>query len=211
MDQAGLLKMLDVPHFGRGTQVTVVVKQLLMLVHDGHLWIGDKKIPINGELIQRITSLPIAGPNPATEFPSKHEDMKLAQAMKERFGLTKGKRGYHTSVIREPHIRFAAKLLAYKVMWKCRPTEVPALVIRIAMNCIEGYSYNWVDYIVKEFLEDAQNAQEKGRPFHYSRLLVLIALVGWREPIETQFPDAPKNTSGAARYASLWVSQDKKH
>ena len=51
MDQAGLLKMLDVPHFGHGTQVTIVVKQLLALVHDSHLWIGDKKIPINGELI----------------------------------------------------------------------------------------------------------------------------------------------------------------
>ena len=37
LDQAGLLKMLDVPHFGRGTQVTIVVKQLLALVHDGHL------------------------------------------------------------------------------------------------------------------------------------------------------------------------------
>ena len=83
--------MLDVPHFGRSTQVTIVVKQLLELVHDGHLWIGDKKIPINGELIHRITALPIAGPDPGTEFPSKHEDMKLAQSMKERFILTKGK------------------------------------------------------------------------------------------------------------------------
>ena len=29
LDKAGLLKMLNVPHFGRSTQVTVVVKQLL--------------------------------------------------------------------------------------------------------------------------------------------------------------------------------------
>ena len=47
LDQVGLLKMLDVPHFGRSTQVTIVVKQLLSLVHDDRLWIGDKKIPIN--------------------------------------------------------------------------------------------------------------------------------------------------------------------
>ena len=73
------------------TQVTIVVKQLLALVHDEHLWIGDKKIPINGELIHRITTLPIAGPDPRTKFSSKHEDAKLAQSMKERFGLTKGK------------------------------------------------------------------------------------------------------------------------
>ena len=113
-----------------------------MLVHHGHLWIGDKKIPINGELIQRIIGLPIAGPNPTTEFPSKHEDTNLAQAMKERFGLTKGKRGYHTSAIQEQHIRFGVEILACKVIWKCRTTEVPAPVIRIAINYAEGYSYN---------------------------------------------------------------------
>ena len=69
MDLAVLLKMLDVPHFGHNTQVTIVVKQLLALVHDGYLWIGDKKILINGELIHRITGLPMAGPDPGTEFP----------------------------------------------------------------------------------------------------------------------------------------------
>ena len=91
LDLASLLKMLDVPHFGRSIQVTIMFKQLLALVHDGNLWIGDKKIPINGELIHRIIALPIAGPNPGTEFPSTHEDTKLAQSMKERFSLTKGK------------------------------------------------------------------------------------------------------------------------
>ena len=71
--------------------MTVVVKQLLALVHDGHLWIGDKQIPINGELIHKITGLPIVGPDSSTEFPSKHEDMKLVQSMKDHFSLTKGK------------------------------------------------------------------------------------------------------------------------
>ena len=96
-------------------------------------------------------------------------------------------------------------------MKKCRPTEVPALVIRIAINCTEGYSYNWVAYVVKEFLEDARNEEEKGRAFHYSWLIVLIALVGWKEPTETQFAVVPAHMPGAARYASLWVSQDKTH
>ena len=149
MDLAGLLKMLNVPHFGRSTQVTIVVKQLLALVHDDHLWINNKKIVIDGELIHRITGLPMAGPNPGTEFPSKHEDTKLAQSMKEHFGLTKGKRGYHTSAIQEQNIRFANELLACKIIRKCRPTEVPTPVIKIAINCTEGYSYNWAAYLVK--------------------------------------------------------------
>ena len=99
LEKAGLLKILNVPHFGRSTQVTVVVKQLLALVHDGNLWIRDHRIPINGELIHRITVLPKEGPDLGIEFVSKHKDTKLAQSMKDQFGLTKGKRGYQTSTI----------------------------------------------------------------------------------------------------------------
>ena len=39
--------------------------------------------------------------------------------------------------------------------------------------------------------------------------MTLIALIGWKEPTEAQFIDVPPSMSGAARYASLWVSQDK--
>ena len=83
--------MLNVPHFSRSTQVTVVVKQLLALVHDGNLWIGSKKIAIDGELIHRITGLLKEGPDPRIQFVEKHKDTKLVQHMKDRFGLTKGK------------------------------------------------------------------------------------------------------------------------
>ena len=86
---------------------------------------------------------------------------------------------------------------------------MPTPVIRIAANCAEGYSYNWEAYIAKEFLEDIRDVQEKGRPFHYSWLIVLIALVGWKEPTEAQFSTIPPDLPGAMRYASLWVSQDK--
>ena len=74
----GLLKMLNVPHFGCSAQVTMVVKQLLALVHDGNLWIGSQKIAIDGELIHRIIGLPKEGPDPGIEFVEKHEDTKLA-------------------------------------------------------------------------------------------------------------------------------------
>ena len=87
-------------------------------MHDGYLWIGDQKIPIDAALINKITGLSMAGPDPGDEFPSKHEDTKLAQTMKERFGLTKGKWGYHTSTIQDQPIHFAAELLAYKIIWK---------------------------------------------------------------------------------------------
>ena len=63
--------------------------------------------------------------------------------------------------------------------------------------------------IFEKFLADACDAQEKGRAFHYSWLLVLIALVGWREPTEAQFVDVPPEMPSVERYASFWVSQDK--
>ena len=91
-------------------------------------------------------------------------------------------------------------------MRKCRPNEVSAPIVSIAANCTEGYIYKWEEYIAKEFLEDFHDAQEKGRTFHYSWLIVLIALVGMKEPTEAQFVDVPSNMLGAARYASLWVS-----
>ena len=67
----------------------MVVKQLLALVHNGHLWIGNQKIAINGELIHRITGLLKEGPDLGIEFVGKHKDTKLLQHMKERFGLMK--------------------------------------------------------------------------------------------------------------------------
>ena len=154
----GLLKMLNVPHFGRIMQMTVVVKKLLVLVHDGHLWIGSQRITIDGELIHRITGLPMEGHDPGIEFIRKHEDTKLAQHMKDHFGLTKGKQGYQTSTIRHQNIHFTAKILACKLMQKCRPNEVPAPIVSIAANCAEGYSYKWAEYIAKEFLEDVHDA-----------------------------------------------------
>ena len=106
-------------------------------------------------------------------------------------------------MIEDQNILFAAKLLACKLLRKCRPSEVPTPVIRIAVNCAEGYTYNWAAYLAREILEDAHDAQEKGRPFHYSWILILIALIGWKEPTEAQFMEAPPGMPGAVRYASL--------
>ena len=77
----------------------MVVNQLLALVHDGHLWIGNERIPINGELVNKITGLLKEGPDPGIEFVEKHEDTKLARHMKDCFSLMKGKKGYQTSTI----------------------------------------------------------------------------------------------------------------
>ena len=127
----------------------MVIKWLLELVYDGNLWIGNQRISIDGELIHRITGLPKEGPDPGIEFVGKHEDTKLAQHMKDRFGLTKGNRGYQTSTIWHQNIRYAIEILACKLMRKCRTNEVPAPIVSIVANCAEGYSYKWTEYIAR--------------------------------------------------------------
>jgi len=65
--QLGLLNMLNVQHFSKSPRNTAYVRQLLMFVHDGCLWVG-KRIPINPMLIWRIKRLPYQGLNPIEEF-----------------------------------------------------------------------------------------------------------------------------------------------
>jgi hypothetical protein len=44
---------------------------------------------------------------------------------------------------------------------------------------------NWVMFLVNQFLIDYREAQDKGAKFHYTWLLIMIALVAWREPNDT--------------------------
>jgi hypothetical protein len=175
--------MLKVPHFGCNPTIAAVVRHLLLLVHDGYLWLG-RKILIDTKLIWRIAHLSFEGPNPAIDFVGKQQDNKVADRMKECFGLVKGTCGYDVNSISNPTMRFAAHILAGKIMIKCRPNEVPAPVVSFAEQCAEGVQFDWSNYLLREFPQDCTDAQERG-PFHYSWLLVLIALVAWAEPMDS--------------------------
>jgi len=53
IEQAGLLHILCVPHFHWSIINIVCVRQLLVLVHDGFLWLGEP-IPITDMIIHKI-------------------------------------------------------------------------------------------------------------------------------------------------------------
>ena len=63
---------------------------------------------------------------------------------------------------------------------------------------------NWSLFLLNQLLKDALAAQA-GRPFSYSWLLILIALVAWMEPEDYQPMafDVTKVCRGA-RYQNLW-------
>jgi hypothetical protein len=85
--------------------------------------------------------------------------------------------------------RMATKLMACKMLRKCHKEEVPAGVVAAATQCANGTMLSWAPYLLNLFLDDCKDAQDLGTNFHYSWLLILIALVGWREPPYSYFCD----------------------
>jgi hypothetical protein len=56
-------------------------------------------------------------------------------------------------------------------------------------------------------LEDCKDTQYWGSEFHYSWLLILIALVGWKEPTYNVFLQRTRKF-GASRYMSIQITID---
>lgn len=88
VEKLGLLNLFSMPHYHRTPINTICVHHLLMLVHDGYLWLGGP-IPIMDMLINRITQLPHKGANPKKEFRGKIVEKELADKMKKDYNLLK--------------------------------------------------------------------------------------------------------------------------
>ena len=64
---------------------------------------------------------------------------------------------------------------------------------------------NWLIFLLNQMMEDAMLVQEGKRPFTYSWLLILIALMGWIEPTYYQGMDVEvTQTCRGERYQNLW-------
>lgn len=86
--------------------------------------------------------------------------------------------------------------------------EVLVPVISLAVQCAKGIHYNWAQYLCKELLKNYREAQEEGNEFHYAWLFLLIVLVAWRTPEDSQFPPQEPNLPNAAKFALLWATKD---
>ena len=97
--------------------------------------------------------------------------------MKKAYGT---KRGSHNIIIKrisDETTRMATKLMACKMLRKCCKEEVPAGVVPTATQCANGTMLNWAPYLLNLFLDDYKEVYDLGKKFHYSWLLILIALV----------------------------------
>jgi hypothetical protein len=176
-----ILNLLDIPHFGRGQDVNNYVKQLMAVSHRGYLWV-EENVSIDMELISYITGLPSRGENLAQNLNDKIKEKVLVEEMKKTYGTKRGSRGTIIKCISDAATRMATKLMAYKFLRKCCKEEVPTGVVMATTQCMEGIILNWDLYLLNLFLEDYRDAQDLGKKFHYSWLLILIALIRWKEP-----------------------------
>jgi hypothetical protein len=69
---------------------------------------------------------------------------------------------------------------------------------------------NWATFLVSKLLQARTESQEKGVEFHYAWLLILIAMVGWKEPAFYQRMRVSGHNTYVAIYANSCHSTIKR-
>jgi hypothetical protein len=102
------------------------------------------------------------------------------------------------------------KLMAYKMLIKFRKEEVSVKVVIAAAQCASGTMISSTLYLLNLFLNGCKDAQDLGTKFHYLWLLILITLIGWKDPPYSHFCEQIGRFH-AVRYTSLGSTLDPKH
>jgi hypothetical protein len=173
--------LLEIPHFSRGREVNNYVKQLMAVLHGGFFWL-EEPVSIDVELIAFITGLPSNGKNPTQYLDDKTKEKALAEDMKKTYGTERGSRGIIIKQISDATTKMTKKLMACKVLCKFHKEEVPTGVVAVATQCENDTMLSWAPYLLNLFLDECKDAQDLGTEFHYSWMMILITLIGWKEP-----------------------------
>jgi hypothetical protein len=80
------------------------------------------------------------GENPAQYLDDKTKENNFPEEMKRTYGTEKGLHKIIIKRINDAMTRMATKILAYKMLSKCRKEEVPARIIAAAVQCTNGTS-----------------------------------------------------------------------
>jgi hypothetical protein len=105
-------------------------------------------------------------------------------------------------------VHLAFQLIAGKLVRKNHPTQVTRFVVDLVGKCVEGMQMNWASYLVNELEKHYHKAPDLGYEFHYSWLIILIAFVTWKMPDRSTFPEIEPSESLAARFSTLWDTND---
>jgi hypothetical protein len=99
--------------------------------------------------------------------------------------------------------KMVEKIMACKLLIKCHKEEVPTGVVVVATQCVVGTTVRWAPYLLNFFLGDCKDAQDLGTKFHYSWLLMLITIMGWKEPKYVFLPPDPNQIMEQDIYHSV--------
>jgi hypothetical protein len=120
--------------------------------------------------------------------------------MNKKYGTERWSHGIIIRRISGVATRISTKTMACKFLKKFRKEEVSARVFTAESQCVEGTTLSWAPYLLNLFLDDCNDAQGLGTQFHYSWLLILIAVMGWKESKYSIFDTKPKPATKCDTY-----------
>jgi hypothetical protein len=129
---------------------------MLAVTHGGYIWM-NKFVPIVVELIANITGLPIRGMDLTLFLDEKTKEKALVEEMKKKYGTDRRTRGIIIKRINNAATKLGTKFLDCKLLRKFHREEVPAGVVAVATQCVEGTSMSWVSYLLNLFLDDCKD------------------------------------------------------
>ena len=68
---------------------------------------------------------------------------------------------------------------------------------------------NWATFLLNQFFIHCEEVQDKGIEFHYAWLLILLALLSWRDLNDSNFLGVTKKPCLALQYQNLWYMTHK--
>jgi len=81
-------------------------------------------------------------------------------------------------------------------------------VVDLAGKCVEGLQMNWVKYLINHLELDYREVQYQGYEFHFSWFLILITFITWELPEGATFLEIEPFKPLAAKFCTLWYSND---
>jgi len=88
----------------------------------------------------------------------KDREKELAEEMKNKYDTDRGTRGIIIKRIKNVATHLGTKILACKLLRKCRREEFLVGVVAIVAQCPEGTTMIWAPYLLNLFLDDCNDA-----------------------------------------------------
>jgi len=147
----------------------------------------EEPVSIDVELIVFITGFPLMGESPVQYLDEKTKENYLVEEMKKTYMMERGSHRIIIKRINDKATRIATKLMLCKFLHKFCKEEVPVGVVIVIDQCENDTMLGWAPYLLNLFIDECKDMQDLGTKFHYSWLLILIDLIGWKEPPYSYF------------------------